>query len=216
MRMATIIRASDDHAGSPLAMLNFDDLAAQADQLLIRARSEAAKLVAEAQGQADSIRQQADEAGRRAAREQIEAIAAARLNPALTAMQRTAAELQAAKQSWLSHWERGAVRLAVAIAGRIIRRELSRQPDISLALLREALELAAGSPTVRVCVNPEDYRALGTQMESVIATISAIGQPEVTADAAVSRGGCRVETRFGSIDQQVESQLKRIEEELTQ
>ena len=38
---------------------------------------------------------------------------------------------------------------------------------------------------------------------------------EITADATISRGGCRVETRFGTIDQQFESQLKRIEEELT-
>jgi flagellar biosynthesis/type III secretory pathway protein FliH len=37
----------------------------------------------------------------------------------------------------------------------------------------------------------------------------------VVADPQVSLGGCRVETRFGVIDQQFEAQLARIEQELT-
>ena len=44
--------------------------------------------------------------------------------------------------------------------------------------------------------------------------MSALGDAEVIADAAIGQGGCRVETRFGTIDQQFESQLKRIAEEL--
>jgi flagellar assembly protein FliH len=39
---------------------------------------------------------------------------------------------------------------------------------------------------------------------------------ELSGDPQISPGGCRVETQFGTIDQQFESQLKRIEEELTQ
>ena len=52
-------------------------------------------------------------------------------------------------------------------------------------------------------------------MRALIDAMSGLGGAEVTADAAIGRGGCRVETRFGTIDQQFESQLKRIEEELT-
>jgi len=35
------------------------------------------------------------------------------------------------------------------------------------------------------------------------------------ADPDITPGGCRVDTQFGSIDQQLETQLARIEEELT-
>ena len=45
--------------------------------------------------------------------------------------------------------------------------------------------------------------------------MSSLGEAELIASPNVSRGGCYVETRFGTIDQQFESQLKRIEEELT-
>jgi flagellar biosynthesis/type III secretory pathway protein FliH len=36
----------------------------------------------------------------------------------------------------------------------------------------------------------------------------------LVSDATVTAGGCRVETRFGTIDQQFEAQLARVEEEL--
>jgi flagellar assembly protein FliH len=38
---------------------------------------------------------------------------------------------------------------------------------------------------------------------------------EMIADPEISPGGCRIETLHGAIDQQFESQLARIEEELT-
>ena len=104
--------------------------------------------------------------------------------------------------------------LATAIAARVIRREVRQQPDITLALVREALDLAAGSPNVRLHLNPEDYKSLGAQVRTLIDAMSALGDAEVTPDAAIGQGGCRVETRFGTIDQQIESQLTRIEEEL--
>jgi len=44
--------------------------------------------------------------------------------------------------------------------------------------------------------------------------MSGLGDTQIIPDAAISRGGCRVETRFGAIDQTFEAQLARIEEEL--
>jgi flagellar biosynthesis/type III secretory pathway protein FliH len=44
--------------------------------------------------------------------------------------------------------------------------------------------------------------------------MSAVGGAEVVSDTTIEQGGSRVETRFGTIDQQIESQLKRIEDEL--
>jgi flagellar assembly protein FliH len=213
--MATIIRFADlPHAPHGVA-LNFDDLDAQAGECLAKASAEAAQMVAEARQQADAIRQQAAEEGAQAAVQAVEQMVAEQLAPALAALQQAALDLQHEKQAWLSHWESSAVHLAAAIAARIVRGELRRRPEITLTLVREALELAAGSPNVRLHLNPEDHKTLGAQVRTLVGAMSALGGAEVTADATISQGGCRVETRFGTIDQQLESQLKRIEEELT-
>ncbi len=212
--MATILRSADVQPRSHVAPMTFDDIAAGADEYLARVRAEAADITAQARAEADNIRLEAARAGCKAAMEEVEGLIAANLSPAVAALREVAAELQKAKQAWVMHWEADAVRLASAIAAKIIRRELRERPDITLDLVREALELAAGSPNVRLSLNPEDYKSLGLQVRTLVDAMSSLGDAEVTPDPGVSRGGCRVETRFGVIDQQIESQLKRIEEEL--
>ena len=93
--------------------------------------------------------------------------------------------------------------------------EARQTPEITLTLLREALELAAGSTHLRIHLNPADHETLGPQAETLIAEFSSLGPAKLVADPQVTPGGCRVETRFGIIDQQFEAQLARIEEELT-
>ena len=63
-------------------------------------------------------------------------------------------------------------------------------------------------------LHPDDVQTLGDQVSQIAAGLQSVGATGVVADPQVTRGGCRVETRFGTIDQQFESQLKRIEEEL--
>jgi flagellar assembly protein FliH len=206
--MATILRSIETSHGRKTTALNFDDLAAEAND-------RAQEILDEARRQADAIRQQAAEQGAQAAVDAVEQMVAERLAPALEALDQAAGDVRRAKQAWLSQWESGVVRLASAIAARVIRGELRRQPEITLRLVREALELAAGSANVRLLMNPDDHASLGGQVRSLIGAMSGLGSAEITSDPSITRGGCRVETRFGSIDQQIESQLRRIEEELT-
>ena len=170
--------------------------------------------MAEAREAAESVRREAADAGRREAAEAAQRILAEQVDRALPALRQVVADFQHARQAWFSHWEGAAVRLACAIAARVVRRELRQQPEITVALVREALELAGGSPGLRVCLNPDDHRALAAQVQAIAAALSPLGAAEIVADAGVTPGGCRIDTHFGVIDQQIESQLKRIEEEL--
>jgi flagellar assembly protein FliH len=212
--MATILRASESRYDPHVAAFNFDDLAVQANRYLGEAKAQAEEIVAKAKAEADNVRRRAAEAGRKAAEEELEAAVAAGVAPAVAAMKQAAAEVRNAKQECLSQWETNLVRLAAAIAAKVIRRELREQPEITLKLVREALDLAAGSPNICVHMNPTDYKTLGSQVRQIIKGMSALGDAEVVSDETVTSGGCRVDTRFGDIDQQIESQLKRIEEEL--
>ena len=100
------------------------------------------------------------------------------------------------------------------MAERVIRRELRTTPQISETLVREALELAAGSPEVRLHLNPTDHESLARYAAELARTCARLAPAEVVPDPSVSPGGCRVETRFGAIDQTVEAQLARLAEEL--
>lgn len=217
--MASIIKASDRNASVQRQAFNFDDMASHADAYVAQVREQATRIVVEAQKQAEQIRKQAEIEGLRAAREtqrrEVEAETGRRVATLLPAMRAAIDEWEKSKQAWLAHWERTAVRLAARIAERILRRELAAQPDLPTTLVRESLELAVGADGVRVLLNPDDLAALGTHVERLTHEFARCGTAELVADPRITPGGCRVETRHGSIDQQIETQLRRIEEELT-
>jgi flagellar assembly protein FliH len=221
--MRTVIKATDRNATTQAVAFNLQDMAAQADRYLERVRAQAAQIVArackQAQQEAAAIRSQAEAEGRRAGQAAIEEIVKRQLGHQLAtlmpALGQAVAEIRHAKQAWLTHWERSAIHVAATIAGRLMRRELSRNPEIALGLIREALDLAAGSSQVRLHLSPSDHAALKPQIEALLQELAGLGSTEVIADPQITAGGCRVETRFGLIDQQLETQLARIEEELT-
>jgi flagellar assembly protein FliH len=221
--MATIIRKdkpNDLHAGravQPVAF-SFADMRGQADDYLETVRQEAAKIVQQAHRDAERIRRQADAAGRKAAEATAERIledrVAKRMESIVPALDEIVRQIDDAKGEILSRWERSALTVITAIAARVIRRELAQHPEISLDLIAEALRLATGADDVTLHINPADYENMRPQIEHLSATLSRLAPSQIVADDAISIGGCRVETKFGAIDQQVESQLRRIEEEL--
>ncbi len=207
--MPTVIRATDSNRGVPSVLFNFEDITDQAQSYLDNVRVKAGEIVTKAQADATAVRQAAVEEGQRAGYEQVEEIVRRELSGVIE-------EIRQAKQAWLSQWEAGAVHVAAAIAQRLIRRELSQDPEITLTLVREALELAAGSAHLRIHLNPVDVEKIGQRVEVLTRELSSLATAEIVADTEITSGGCRVETQFGIIDQQFEAQLERIEEELTQ
>ena len=76
-------------------------------------------------------------------------------------------------------------------------------------------ELATGCSQLKIRLNPDDHQHIAGHVDLLAEALHPLAASEVVADADVSPGGCRVETNFGSIDLQIESQLKRVVEELT-
>ncbi len=213
--MPTILRATDQNMATASVAFNFDDMAGQAKKYLDQVRMDAAKIVVKAQQEAAAVRTQAQAQGRQAALSEVDQMIQRQLATVIPALRQAILDIHQAKQAWLAQWETAGIHLAAEIAKRLIRGELTRQPEIPLTLIREALQLAVGSGQVRLLLNPDDHRALQTQVQLLVHEMSGLGETQIVADASVSPGGCRVETRFGSVDQTFEAQLARVEEELS-
>jgi flagellar assembly protein FliH len=213
-----IIKSNNPEANGRPATVDLADRATERESCGVSLQGQAARLIAEARREAERLRREAAleglREGERAAQEELLRRHEERWATLAPALERLVEEMGRTRQAWLAHWERAAVSLAMAIARRVLRRELAARPEVSLELVREALELAVGNDRVRVLLSPADHASLGARVADLAAQLGGLGPVEVVADAAISPGGCRVETRFGLIDQQIESQLARIEEEL--
>ncbi|HTQ40944.1 MAG TPA: FliH/SctL family protein [Pirellulales bacterium] len=217
--MASVIKSHvGARQGSPNGF-HFEDVSQQANRFVEGVQLQAAAMIADAQKQAEDVIRRAEQQGRqaaaRAAEQMLNEKVAQKLESLEPALQKVVNELSDARQAWLRHWEQTAVQLAAKIAQRVIRRELSQTPQITVDLVREALELAAGSPHIKISLHPDDFDALSGQIDRLTKEISRTAEAEIVPDMTVSVGGCRVETTQGMIDQQIESQLERIIAELT-
>lgn len=219
--MSTVIKSGKrQHATPPGATRqgDNDDLSEPQENYLDAVRHQAVLLVRKAQTEAAAIRAQAAAAGQQVERETAERLLQKQvdkqLETLLPALQQVLQEIRQAKQSWLAQWQQQVVTLAVGIAECVVRRELQSVPQITLDLVQEALELASGNAEISVHLYPQDYKNLGPQVERLAAEICHLAPSHVIADDQVTAGGCRVETKFGTIDQQIDAQLSRIAEEL--
>jgi flagellar assembly protein FliH len=197
---------------------NFEDMSENATKYLDSVKQKAAEIVHDAQKQSQNVREQAARQGQasaeQAAKEAALQHAAAQWKSLAPALQQAIDETAAMRAGWVRQWESNIVQLVIAIARQVIRKELSCQPQITEAWIREALDLASGAPSITLQLNPDDYEALGEQRESIRQHFGQMSETHVVADPAISRGGCRVVTDYGRIDQQLETQLERIQEEL--
>src|SRR5262245_56571976 len=216
--MATIIKSTSGAKSSSAIAFQLGDMSEQVHRRLDEARAQAEAIVNEARRQAERIRQMAQEEGLADATRRAEAALDEKIGQQvqtlLPALSAAISQLADARQAWLRHWERSAVQLAARIAERAIRRELSHDPNITLGLVQEALELAAGSPRLKVMLNPTDFQSLGSQAKALASQLAGVAKTEIVPDESISAGGCRVETAHGVIDEQIEARLKRIAGEL--
>jgi flagellar assembly protein FliH len=217
--MSSIIKATDRNRGIHGVAFNFEDMASSADVYLGKIRDQARQILAQAVEEAKGIRQRAEAEGRQAGQQAIETMVsekvARQLDTVVPALQQAIGQIESSRPGWLAHWEQRAVHLAAAIAGRIVRRQLAADPRITVEWVREALELARGSSEMRILLHPDDHAALGGQIERLAGEFSRLGTTTISPDEQIARGGCRIETRHGAVDQQLEAQLARIEAELT-
>jgi len=217
--MSTVIKSAANRSLHKVAF-NFEDMNVKAGEYLDQVRRQAGQIIVDAQKEAAIIREKAEAEGRQAAMRAVERVldekVGKKMETLLPALRQVSLEIADAKQAWLRQWEQGAVRLAVAIAEKVMRAKLPRMPGTPLALVREALEMAAGTTSLRIHLNPTDHESLGGQVTCLAQELRRAAVVEVVADAAVTLGGCRIEMAHGTIDQQFESQLARISAELTQ
>lgn len=222
--MAGIIKASGPNSSRVVSgeLFHFDDVSSKANQYLEQVKREAAQIVQRAKDEAEQLRRAAEEQGRQAGmksaeqavKQRVQQTVQQELSSMLPVLQSAVDAVQQAKQEWIGHWEHNVVRLATKIAERVIRREVAAAPEIALTLIRESLELSAGNKKLRLHLSPSDYELFGEHAKQLANQINKLGETEIVQDASISVGGCKVSTEFGTIDNSLEAQLDRIEEEL--
>ncbi|MEO8025380.1 MAG: FliH/SctL family protein, partial [Bryobacteraceae bacterium] len=120
-------------------------------------------------------------------------------------------ELSSAKGRLREEAEEDAVRLAMAIARRVLHRELTTDPEAILGLVRAAWDRVDARETQRLRLSPGDAATVRAHR----AALNFPDRVEVVEDASLPSGSAIFETNRGSLDASVTTQLSEIERGLT-
>ena len=121
---------------------------------------------------------------------------------------RLIANFEEARRHHLHEIEPEVVRLALAVAARILRREAQMDPLLLSGAVRVALGQLAASTRARLKVPSTD---LHLWTEAIALVPNPGTRPEVTADEGMRLGDCVIQTELGSVDLGVRAQLNEIE-----
>ena len=131
----------------------------------------------------------------------------AQLDAELQRLGRTIAEMAALRQIIRREAEEELVRLSLAIARRILHRELTVDPEALTGLVKAALEKLDLRDTFRVRTHPDHAGAV----TRCLAQIGAPQKIEVVPDTSLEKGSVIFETGRGSLDASAETQLAEIQ-----
>ena len=132
--------------------------------------------------------------------------AATELRPVIERLCRSIEEIGNLRARLRAEAERDLVRLALAIARRVLGRELTIDPEAIHGLVLGALDKVKAQDLCRVRVHPGQQAAVTECLRQ--AMTAAV---EVVADPSCQPGTVILETERGSLDASVDSQLEEIE-----
>ena len=112
------------------------------------------------------------------------------------------------RDRYLEAVEHEVVKLALAVAARILRREAQMDPLLLTGAVRVALGQLAGSTQVRLQV-PAAELDLWSEAMALVPNLAV--RPTVIAGEGMRLGDCTIETAMGSVDLGIRAQLGEIE-----
>ncbi|HSM74520.1 MAG TPA: FliH/SctL family protein, partial [Desulfobacterales bacterium] len=107
-------------------------------------------------------------------------------------------------------YERQIVALVGRVAEKVVYGQVALDREVVRRTILKAFEQIPEPLTVALEVNPEDYEYLEALKKPLMAEISGLKQLSLQADPTVGRGGCRIETRAGTIDATLEARLEAV------
>ena len=206
------------------------DVERQAQKWLADAHKKAAEIVTTAREQAAHVKQQAHaeglaegraegskrglEEGRRQGHDAALAEYRKRLSEVNTALAGALQQLEAHRVELMDGAAKDVMQLALAVAGKIVRRAGQIDPNAAIETVQAALRLVVEAGDISIHVHASCLETLNHHLPALKQQWPRLGRIHIVSDDTVAPGGCIVKSAAGSVDMDFQTQLDRIAAEL--
>jgi len=218
-----VIKAADSASAVPFSMKDIED---QARVIILRARQQADQLLAAAMKEGEDIKkklseegraagfkagsEKGTEEGRKAGKEQALTEHRAELTNVVTSLSSALTQLNQSRLRLEADALREVVELAIAIGRKVTKRQAELDPQVLQANLVEAIKMVVHASDLRVAIHPKQKAMLETVLPALQKQWPALEHVELTVDETLAMGGCRIYSRQGQVDADLNEQLDRV------
>lgn len=136
------------------------------------------------------------------------------VEPLIETVKKELLEIGRVKEEIYKSIESEMLEFIFAISKKVIHKEVTADKDTVLNTIRAAVKSAVSKEEIKIKVNPEDLE-LAKEIKVDIGKLNeGVKNISIEGDISVGRGGCIVETNYGSIDARIEQQIEAIEHAL--
>jgi flagellar assembly protein FliH len=223
--MASVFKSRSVMPGANTAqaeVFNWEDVATRAKEYLETVRAQAQQLLRDSQSECERIKAQAQQEGLKSSQSHVEKmahqmaeqLASERAKQTMETVEHFCAELESATEKWLRQWQHETIGLSIAIAEKLLVRQIESDPTILLDWIHDSVRLVAGQRSITLRMHPEDAERLSDSLTQLINSAGPNTQIQIAEDVGVGRFGVILQTDDTTIDRTIRTQLRRLMEEL--
>ena len=134
------------------------------------------------------------------------------IEPVVKSLHQAFVQLQNLRTEIYNTIEKEVVKLALAIARKVVCQEVKTNKEVVLCIAKEALSKIEVPGEIKVKLNPSDLQFIKETKDQLTNFLHNIENVTFEAEESISSGGCVIETNLGEIDARIEKQLQVIEE----
>jgi flagellar assembly protein FliH len=191
-----------------------DRAAADADAMLVEAHTRALAIVAAAETRVTQIEAEARDRGHEEGVAAGKASVDAEMESMIHTMRDLIESARAERHEIIETAEPELVRLALAIAERVVHQHIALEPSVVVDNVRQALTRLATREVVTLRVNPADLDTIREHRDAIVASTD-VDHLRIVEDQRVDRGGVIIETDAGTIDSKISTQLREARRAIT-
>jgi len=187
----------------------------QAEQIKKQAELDAAKIKELAQkdgfekGFQEGL-QAGKEQGRQEALEQSRAEFVRQSSTLIQNLNTVIDKFQGEREYLLAEAHQELVGLAIAIASKVIKKQLKVDSSIVAENIKSAISMIADKTSVIVRLHPKDIERLNLIAPEQAAKLTGLAHIQIQSDESIEEGGCVIQTKSGNIDAQISKQIEKI------
>ncbi len=133
-----------------------------------------------------------------------------KIEPLVSSIKEALIQLNAIRKETYLQIEKEVVELALAIAQKVICREVATDKETVVCVAKEALAKIDDPGKITIKMNPADLHFIKQTKFQLANMIADVNNVTFEGDESIQSGGCIIETQLGEIDARIEKQLEAV------